>query len=274
MALALRWRHNGRDSVSNHQPHDCLLNRLFRRRSNKTSRLRVTGLCAGNSPETGEFPAQMASYDALITVSLCWLKCIGTEEILISVSYHFSQEPCNLYFSEFVFEFPWRRHQMETSSALLALCAGNSPVTDEFPSKRPVTRSFDVFFDLCRNKPMSKQSWGWWFETPSCPLWRHYNVHWTTVRLVAFNYLYRLCYCVSGKSEIRLHCFSLTVRGWGDYWIDDTLYAGEEIEKRLLYRIKKTVSLQWRHNGCAGVPNLQHRDGLLDRLFERKSKKK
>ena len=59
---ALRWRQNGRDSVLNHQPHDCLLNRLFRRRSKKTSKLRVTGLCAGNSPGTGEFPAQMASY--------------------------------------------------------------------------------------------------------------------------------------------------------------------------------------------------------------------
>ena len=47
---SLQWRHNGRDSVSNHQPHDCLLNRLFRRRSKKTSKHRVTGLCAGNSP--------------------------------------------------------------------------------------------------------------------------------------------------------------------------------------------------------------------------------
>ena len=46
----LRWRHNGRDSVSNHQPHHCLLNRLFRRRSKKTSKHRVTGLCVGNSP--------------------------------------------------------------------------------------------------------------------------------------------------------------------------------------------------------------------------------
>ena len=55
---SLRWRHNGHDGVSNHQPHDCLLNRLFRRRSEKTSKLRVTGLCAGNSPGTGEFPAQ------------------------------------------------------------------------------------------------------------------------------------------------------------------------------------------------------------------------
>ena len=55
-----QWRHNGCDSVSNHQPHDCLLNRLFRRRSKKTSKLRVTGLGMRNSPGTGEFPAQMA----------------------------------------------------------------------------------------------------------------------------------------------------------------------------------------------------------------------
>ena len=58
---SLRWRHNGHDCVSNHQPHHCLLKRLFGCRSNKTSTLRVTGLCAGNSPDTGEFPAQMAS---------------------------------------------------------------------------------------------------------------------------------------------------------------------------------------------------------------------
>ena len=53
---SLRWHHNGRDGVSNHQPHDCLLNHLFTRRSKKTSNPRVTGLCAGNSPGTGEFP--------------------------------------------------------------------------------------------------------------------------------------------------------------------------------------------------------------------------
>ena len=58
---SLQWSRNGRDSVSNHQPHDCLLNRLFRSRSKRTSRLRVTGPCAWNSPVTGEFPAQMAS---------------------------------------------------------------------------------------------------------------------------------------------------------------------------------------------------------------------
>ena len=64
----LRWRHNGRDGVSNHQPHDCLLNHLFRRRSKKTLKLRVTGLCEGNSPGTGEFPAQMASNAENVTI--------------------------------------------------------------------------------------------------------------------------------------------------------------------------------------------------------------
>ena len=64
----------------------------------------------------------------------------------------------------------WWRHQMETYSALLTICAGNSPVPGEFPTQRPVTQSFHVFFDLCPNK-RSKQWWGWWFETPSCPLW-------------------------------------------------------------------------------------------------------
>ena len=67
--------------------------------------------------------------------------------------------------------YSWWRHQIETFSALLAICAGNSPVADEFPAQRPATRSFDVFFDL----RLSKQSRGWWFEAPSRPLWRHSN---------------------------------------------------------------------------------------------------
>ena len=70
-------------------------------------------------------------------------------------------------------QYTWWRHQMEIFSALLAICAGNSPVPGEFPAQRPVTRSFDVFFDLRLNKRLCKQSWGWWFETPSRPFWRH-----------------------------------------------------------------------------------------------------
>ena len=61
----------------------------------------------------------------------------------------------------------WWRHQTETFSAL--------PVTGEFPAQTPVTRRFDVFFDLCLNKRLSKQWWGWWFEAPLRSFWRHYN---------------------------------------------------------------------------------------------------
>ena len=77
LIYTLRWRHNGRDSVSNHQPRDCLLNRLFRRRSKKRLKLRVTGHCAGNSPWTGEFPAQwrvtrkMFPFDDVIMQLVC-----------------------------------------------------------------------------------------------------------------------------------------------------------------------------------------------------------
>ena len=69
----------------------------------------------------------------------------------------------------------WWRHQMKKIPALLAICAGNSPVPGEFPAQRPVTRSFDVFFDLRPKKRLSKQSWGWWFGMLSRSVWRHCN---------------------------------------------------------------------------------------------------
>ena len=75
--------------------------------------------------------------------------------------------PMMLLVNDMCYEFvkAWCRHQIETQSALLALCVGNSPVT--------VTRTFDFFFDLRLNERLSKLSWGWWFETPSHPWWRH-----------------------------------------------------------------------------------------------------
>ena len=74
ITVSLRWRHNGRENVSNHQPHDCLLNRLFRRRSKKTSKLRVTGLCVGNSPgpvnspHKGPVTRKMFPFDDVIMI--------------------------------------------------------------------------------------------------------------------------------------------------------------------------------------------------------------
>ena len=78
----------------------------------------------------------------------------------------------------------WWRHQLETFPALVTLWEGNSPVIGEFPSQRPVTRSFDVFFDLRLNKRLNKHSRLWWFETPSRSLWCHCNVTTLTPLLV------------------------------------------------------------------------------------------
>ena len=104
----LRWRHNGGDGVSNHQPHDCLLNRLFRRRSKKTSKIRVTGLCAGNSPGTGEFPAQVASNGE--SVSIRWRHhaltsaCYSSMNCLSAVSLYYV---LNKIRTSFLFHMHW-----------------------------------------------------------------------------------------------------------------------------------------------------------------------
>ena len=96
----------------------------------------------------------------------------------------------------------WWCHQMETFSALLALCAGNSPVTGEFPSQRPVTRSFDVFFDLRLNKRLSKQShWSW----------RHCNVY-------SFQVSKECVPCEEDEEESAAHPTSRDLRGAGWAW--------------------------------------------------------
>ena len=87
---------------------------------------------------------------------------------------------CELYENKRMQQASIQAYMMTSSngniSALLAICAGNSPVTGEFPAQRPVTRSFDVFFDLRLTRRSSKQSWGWRIETLPRPLWRHSSV--------------------------------------------------------------------------------------------------
>ena len=111
---------------------------------------------------------------------------------------------------------------METFPALLALCAGNSPVTGEFPTQRPVTRSFDVFSDLRLNKRLSKQWWGWWFETLLRPLWRHRNVmheNATEAVKLTHNKVRQTCvqglYSLSGKTSYRKISWSLEAARFG-----------------------------------------------------------
>ena len=108
-ATSLRWRHNDHAGVSNHQPHGCLLNRLFGRKSKKTSKLRVTGLCAGNSPGTGEFPAQMASYAE--NVSIWWRHHVRCHQKRHCWHFEKSRFSVNIYIYICLFSqeggFPW-----------------------------------------------------------------------------------------------------------------------------------------------------------------------
>ena len=105
--------------------------------------------------------------------------------------------------------FTWWHHQMETFSALLAFCAGNSPVTGEFLAQRPVTQNFDVFFDLRLNKRLSK-SRGWWFETPSGSSWRHCNEFWKGFNPYPSKMVkYNRTKCIKPKQKRKYHCIKL-----------------------------------------------------------------
>ena len=79
-SYTLQWRHNGRDGVSNHQPYDCLLNCSFRRRSKKTSKHRVTGLCGGNSsvPHKGPVTREMFPFDDVIMSDSTFAKTMAS----------------------------------------------------------------------------------------------------------------------------------------------------------------------------------------------------
>ena len=109
-----------------------------------------------------------------------WTKCVN--DISNELFYHGLLCWSLLWFGT---NQSWWRHQMETFSALLTLCAGNLPVTGEFPTQRPLTRSFGVFFDLHLNKQLSKQSSGWWIEKPSLPLWGDSNVSHISPRVIS-----------------------------------------------------------------------------------------
>ena len=104
------------------------------------------------------------------------------------------------------------------------------------PLTRPVTRSFDNFFDLCLNKRLSKQSWGWWFETPLRSLWRHCNAYITDIPYL------------TDKGEL------------------PNVFSGG------IKLLNYVLSLQWRHNGRDSVSNHRRDDCVLNRSFSCSSK--
>ena len=157
----------------------------------------------------------------------------------------------------------WRRHEMETFSALLAICAGNSLASGEFPAQRPVTRSYNVFYDLCLNKRLRKQSFGWWFEKLSHPLYGIWSwVCRATYQLHHVNGLVQDCSnSITNALELLKFCAkpSMCFCNWCQ-WYSPTKYRFE------------VVALRWRHNGHDCVSNHQPHDCLLNHLFGRRSK--
>ena len=174
LSLTLQWCHNGRDSVSSHQSHECLLKRLFRRRSRKTSKLRVTGLCVGNSSVTGEIPTQKHGKSFLLMTLSCW-----------------DHPPSIINGHAHTHTLTYGRwcHTQATVGFIICLCPRYLPLTqksvmgellyeleraykyhddfmirDYFPvsgghlHKEPVTRNFDVFFDVHLTKRLNKQA--------------------------------------------------------------------------------------------------------------------
>ena len=121
-----------------------------------------------NSPHTGPVTRKMFPFDDVIMTDTK----IFQEKIhpCPNVNRRLAKPLLTLAHGWLIVAHTWWRHQMEKFSALLALCAGNSPVT-----KKASDAEFDVFFDLRLNKWLSKQSWGWWFETLSCSSWCHCN---------------------------------------------------------------------------------------------------
>ena len=168
--IALRWRHNERDGVLIHQTHRVFTQAFIRAQIKENIKAQRHWLCEENSPVTSEFPTQRASnaenasiwwrHQGYIynTNSNCatnlWYWYLHTLSVVKFTRHVFAVEGIRTGKNNHLLRI-WWRHQMETFSALLALCVGNSPVTGEFPTQRPVTPSFDVFFDLCLNSSMN-----------------------------------------------------------------------------------------------------------------------
>ena len=146
-------------------------------------------------------------------------------------------------------------------SPLLVLCVGNSPVTSEFSAQRPVTQSFDVYFDLCLNKRLSKQLWGWWFETLSHPLWSHCNDYCnidycfisTLLKIMTGCLLDHTLALLVLNMMMRSLIFNITCPLWGEstshWWIPITKVSDTELWCFIWYAPEQIVEhhLWWLH---------------------------
>ena len=147
---------------------------------------------------------------------------------------------------------------MMSSNGNIFRVTGHLSVPGEFPAQRPVTRSFNVFFGLRLNKRLSKQSWGWWFETLSRSLWRHCNDYRSTNSTIYDD----LALCTTRPSEGVILTFVNFQTGATVLFV----YVTSN-------RYTLSQSLQWHHNVHGGVSNHRRLHCLLNCWFRRRSKK-
>ena len=152
----------------------------------------LLALCAGNSLVSGEDFGNLADSWQLLDKTRSWWQLSGFWKVLCGCytdviwrSWRLKSLMTRSFLQQIVCHATWLTWQQSRVECMMTTSNGNifrvtsllwGEFTGEFPSQRPVTRSFYVFFDLYLNKQLSKQSWGWWFETPSRPLWRNSNV--------------------------------------------------------------------------------------------------
>ena len=146
-------------------------------------------------------------------------------------------------------------HQMETFSALLALFAGNSPITGDVPPQRPVTRGFDVFLDLRMKKRLVKHSRRRWFETSSHSLWCHCNIIWpchandvlyntTYIWLVSLFMHFMLIMMLTHWGRDKMDAISQTTLSNAFLWMK-MLEFWLKFHRSLFLRVQLTIFQHW-----------------------------
>ena len=216
----LQWRHNERDGIWNHKRFDCLLNRLFKHRTKKASKLRVTVLCEGNSPATGEFPAQRSSNAEIFSI---WWRHHNENSFgklaMCSETVHSIVKIIKRYLS-LICSYPLKYHTISQDLATCKLC--NIPHALCYDRNTIHTNLFPVIIitDL-PNVPNVQyiHTWKWTLALPS--LWFHVNMlrtgEWPQSSPILRSFVSSRRICADFKAWRSL-CSMLTYRCHFSYW--------------------------------------------------------
>ena len=209
---SLLWRHNGGECVSNHQPHDCLINHLFRRRSKETSKIRWPV----NSPHKGPVTRKIFQFDDVI---MCFFVFVVSSALngfawfithIFHGHYIWHKKPIQDFIKSLVSD----AHNALIKALIYMMTSSNGnifrvtgPLSGKFIGHRwfPLTKASDAelwFYYLGLNNRLSKQFTRRWFDTPSCSLWHHYNLTHISIVWLRIIYIAPPSYPHNGNSNI------------------------------------------------------------------------